>query len=160
MVQFLQWLEAQTSTITEKDLADSAPIGGDEEEGEVKVIRPLNEEEKRLFSLISKQTRKITTLKKEHARLHRSGECTGSDCLEHAKKTSELETQRNLVRELFWESIRMSLESCPNHLQITKEWQLAEVKAETENDELIEEFIDGLFGGILGLSFSHKNTPK
>jgi len=148
MVQFLKWLEEQTNAITEKDLTDSAP---QEQKGEnqIKVIRPLDEEERKLFAVLSKLTNEIKSLKKGHTRLHKSEKCTINDCIEHGKKLSALESKAELIKEIFWRSIQASLKDCPSHLKITGDWQLAEVP----DDGFGIEIIDVLLGSSVGFPF-------
>ena len=149
---FINWLLSLISAVTAEDLVKFAPTSS-ENSKETKAIRPLDEDEKKLYVVLSKLAEERKALGEEHKKLHEDSKHDRDSCKAFHKKVEELEGKIQLASKIMWQSIRMSFQENeePNHLQISADWQLEEIISDDGHGIIISvggEFpFTELFGG-------------
>ena len=132
---FLNWLQEQLNSVTEEDMKQFAPAPI-ESEGPLKVIRPLSEEEKKLFVVLSKISKEKHTLAEDHLASHLSGQCLPAKCNEDYKKLKDLDSKTELINGIMRQSIYMATDS-QNIMMIDAGWQLVESPDEEDSNMTI-----------------------
>lgn len=120
--------------ISEADFLKFSP--GKVEVDPIRVIRTLDEEEKRLLTVLFKLRAEVNDLGRKHVDSHNARNCSDEDCRQYDKKAYALKSKIETVQKIFWTSVQMSLleENCSGNMQILPGWQLAQMPF-SENDE-------------------------
>lgn len=146
------------AAVTAEDILQSTPVDKKNDGETVEVIRPLTEEEKQIYTVLFKLCVEARDLKREHQLLHDSEECpkehSDDVCEKMQIKEALMKGRIDLLRNLMWESIRISLatpeKDAPLHLRVQADWQvitIEENKSKQDESETDEEGCSGCPSG-------------
>jgi hypothetical protein len=120
-------------------------------EAPLKVIRPLTDEEKKLYVVLLKIKKEKEKFIINHLHLHLSGECRPLNCHDDGKKLEEYDSKIELVDGILCQSIQMATDS-EDILLIDQNWQLVEQPEEDHSIRIVISSFPFSFGFPNGIS--------